>query len=188
MIDLAMDPAATDLAALLRSEGLPEPPFSPEILGDMHAQGPGAFVSAALRGEWRAGADFPVSVLRWLEAGTPHRGAWCELVSRGFHSSTASIAFESPRCGIFVRKLTSQAFADAAVNRLRAQGSFALMRRLIDAIEAAPSWPQDKRLALVDDDKDGLVRWGWVSERSSQSDDLTPDVMGWVTALLAVGR
>jgi hypothetical protein len=183
-----MDPAAADLAALLHSEGLPEPPFSAEVLRGMQAQGPGAFVSDSLRGDWRPGAGLHASVLRWLVAAPAESGAWCELVSRGFHSSTVSIAFESPRCGIFVRKLTSQAFDDAAIIRLRAEGSFALMRRLVDATEAAQPWPQGKRLALVDDDEGGEVRWGWVSRRDGRWDDLAPDGMGWISALLAVGR
>jgi hypothetical protein len=186
MTDIALNLPFGDLSALFAAEGLPEPPLPAEMVRSMRAHGPTAFVSDELIGDWHAGTAPREAALRWLEDGTAQRGAWGELIVRGFHSSYVQIGLETPRFAIFVRKLTSETFEDAAANRRRVLGSFNLMKRLLDAIAAASMWPAGKRLVFVDADEDGAPYWAWVAEHGAQWSDLKPDAMGWITALLSV--
>jgi hypothetical protein len=186
MTKQAMDSYAGDLAALLEAEGLPQPPLPAEIMSAMRAHGPGCFASDELQGDERADMPLRKIASRWLDAGSPRRGARCEFIGRGFRSNFVQVVFESPRCGVFLSKVVSQAFDDAIVIRRRVEGTFTLMRSLLEATERAAVWPAGKRLAIIDDDKDGLLRWGWVAEKGVRRADLAHDDAGWILALSSV--
>ena len=152
----------------------------------MREQGPGCFATDGFKGAPGNGAPLRDAALRWLRDGSEQRGARCELVGHGLRSTFIQVVFESPRCGIFLAKVSSHAFDDAPMLRRRMQGSFGLMRRLLDAIDQVQSWPDTRRLALVDDDQGGRIHWGWVERARAHWDDLSIDESGWIDALVSV--
>jgi hypothetical protein len=174
--------AAVDLASYFAAEGLAAPSLPPDIGKLMRPQGHTAFASQG----WPGGLPISFAALRWLAEGAADSGAWCGLVQRGVHSTTVQVGVTSPRFGIFIRKYVSQAFDDGEQNRARAQGSFDLMRRVTEAAATAHEWPLGKRLAIIDDDDNPDVLWGWVAGTGARWDDLVPDGAGWVSALVSI--
>jgi hypothetical protein len=173
--------SAIDCASFFEAEGVPAPPLPLEIAHAMRPQGRSAFASA----DWPGGLPMLFAASRWLEAGAAGSGAWCGLIERGVHSTTVQVGVVAPRYGIFIRRFVSQAFDDAAANRRRVQGSFELMRRITEAVQATRAWPPGKRLAIIDDDTAGVL-WGWVADTGAQWSDLVSDGAGWMSALVSV--
>jgi hypothetical protein len=170
----------------LETHGFGALPLPSDVGESMRECGEDCIASVALDGEWRAGASAREVATAWLEAGSVHRGGRCEFVGSGVASNQLQLVFESPRCGIFIAKSVSAVVGDEAQTRTRIDGVFELMRYVVDAVEAARFWPDAKRLAIVDDDREGLVYWAWVDALGAGWDDLTPDATGWITALLSV--
>lgn len=181
MMNKASKPSAIDCASFFAAEGLPAPPLPVDIARAMRPHGTSAFASD----DWVGGLPVRFAATRWLKAGAAGTSAWCGLIERGMHSTTVQVGFASPRCGIFIRKFVSQGFDDAAANRHRVQGAFDLMRRVTEAVQGARAWPTSKRLAIIDDDSEGL-RWAWVADKGAQWDDLASDDVGWISALMSV--
>lgn len=181
MMNRASNLSTIDFESFFTAEGLPTPPLPPEVANAMRPDGRNAFASEG----WPGGAPMSFAASRWLEAGAAGTSAWCGLIERGFHSTTVEVGFGSPRYGIFIRKFISQAFDDGAANRRRVQGSFELMERISEAIQATRAWPHGKRLTIVDDDTAGL-RWGWVADTGAQWSDLSSDSAAWISALISV--
>lgn len=176
----------TSLSDLLQAQGLPQAPLPIDIAATMHAHGVDCFASRDLMADWRGGAPLHEVARRWLEAGNTAAGARCELTGLGFHSHFLQLAIETPRYGLFARKLIALAFDDAAINRRRVEGTFGLMRALLDAIGRARAWPADRRLVVIENDESGLLHWGWVAAQGAGSSELTPDAAAWIAALIAV--
>ncbi len=173
--------AALDCNALFTDEGLPAIALPGDLSRLLEARGRVTFATP----NWSADIPLREAAVRWLREGSTERMAWCAVVGHGVHSSTVQVGFVSPRCGIFINKLVSQALNDAAINRRRMDGTFRLMRRLIDTVEKAPFWPADRRLALVDDDTDTLC-WGWPHDQGALWIDLSIDRAAWIAALTSV--
>jgi len=171
----------------LEVHGFGVPPFPADVCGAMRACDEDCVASVGLDDPWRSRATVRDVATAWLEAGSVQRGARCEFVGGGLTSNQLQLAFESPRCGIFVAKQVNGVMGDEAMNRNRVEGVLELARYVVDAVEAARAWPEGRRLAVVDDDREGgLVYWTWVPARGASWDDLAPDATGWITALLSV--
>lgn len=176
--------SASDCSVLFKAEGLPSPPLPTDLLHALRLQSPGTFATA----DWIGGSPVHTAASHWLTSGTANVSAWCGLIERGVHSTTVQVGLAAPRCGIFIRKFVSQAFDDAVVNRRKVEGSFELMRRVLEGVERARAWPAGRRLAIIDDDTQQVLRWGWVGESGTPWDDLAPDGVGWISALISVER
>ena len=177
---LTIDEAA-GCEAFFFDQRLPKVPLPDDMLQLMEPRGDRAFATP----DWAVNAPLRELTVGWLRDGSSERAAWCAVAAHGMHSSTVQLAFTSPRCGIFVNKLMSEASNDGVANRRRIDGTFRLMGRLLDMIEQAPLWPHDRRLAVIDDDTDTLC-WGWPHDQGGLWVDLSIDRAAWIAAIVSV--
>lgn len=172
------------------THALPPLPLPSSASEGMRACGEHCVASAGLDGAWRGGAPLRQVASTWLDAGCAHSGARCEFtgsgIGTGIGSTMLQLVFESPRCGIFVAKQTGGSAVEGDVNRTRIEGVLGLMKYLVDAVDAARTWPEGQRLAVVDDDRAGLACWGWVPASGARWDELQPDATAWIAAMLSV--
>lgn len=185
MIAESMRSSSSDCTVYFKAQGLPAPPFPLEVLRAIRPTAPGVFETPG----WVGGLPVHAAALRWLESGCAEREAWCGMVRRGEYASTVQVGLVAPRYGLFMRKFSTPPFTpEQRPRQTRVEGTFEMMRRIIEVIDLARVWPRGQRLALVDDDTQQVLRWAWVAETNAEWDDLAPDSMGWLSALMSMER